>query len=74
MLALILKTAFVRFEMNLHSIKNINQIEFPRNQSPRRWPTLVLMAGVVLVLFSSNCRNAGKIENRKPKTIVSTLG
>ena len=55
--------------MNLHSIKNINQIEFPRNQSPRRWPALLLMAGVALVFFTSNCRNAGEIENRNPKTM-----
>lgn len=30
------------------------------------------MAGVALVLFTSNCRNAGEIENRKPKTMNNT--
>ena len=31
-----------------------------------------MMAGVVLVFFTSNCRNSGEIENRKPKTMNNT--
>jgi membrane dipeptidase len=55
--------------MTLHSGKNINQIDFPRIQSARRWPALLLLTGFALVLFTSNCRHAGETENRKRKTM-----
>src|SRR5712691_8951643 len=58
--------------MSLHSNNNINRIDFPRIQSARRGPALLLMAGVALVLLTSNCRNSSETENREPKTMNNT--
>jgi membrane dipeptidase len=58
--------------MNLHSNKNINQIDFARIQSARRWPALLLMAGVALVFFTSDCRKSSEPENRERKTMNNT--
>lgn len=55
--------------MSLHSDNNINRIDSPGIQSQRRWSSLLLMAGVALLLFTSNCRNPVEIENRKSKTM-----
>jgi membrane dipeptidase len=58
--------------MNLHSSKNINQIDFPGIQRARRWPALLLMAGAALVFFTSNCRNSSETEDRERKSMDNT--
>ena len=55
--------------MNLHSDKSINRVDSSRIQSARRWSAFLLAAGAALVLFTSNCRNPGKTENRERKTM-----
>lgn len=47
-------------------------IDLSRIQSARRWSALVLMAGVALVLGTSNCRKSSEPENREPKTMNNT--
>ena len=58
--------------MSLHLDNNINRIDSPGIQGAHRWAVILLMAGVALVLFTSNCRYPGETENRKPKTMNNT--
>jgi membrane dipeptidase len=58
--------------MSLHSDKSINRVDSSRIQSARRWSAFLLAALAALVLFSSNCRNSIKTENRERKTMNKT--
>jgi membrane dipeptidase len=55
--------------MSLLSDNNINRIDSPGIPGARCWPALLLMSGMALVFFTSNCRIAGIVENRKSKTM-----
>jgi membrane dipeptidase len=58
--------------MSLQSDKTINRVDSSRIQSARRWSAFLLAAVAALVLFSSNCRNSSKTENRERKTMNKT--